>query len=1329
MNKFSYQLSPMQQGMLFEHLKYEGAGMNIEQMICSLHEALNVLTFTQAWQRVVERHPILRSSFDWQDLDEPLQTVHPQVQLPLEQQDWRYLSASEQEDKLQAYLQADRERGFDLIRAPLIRLALFQLAESDYKLVWTFHHILLEGRSLQILLKEVFAFYEAFCQGEDLQLEQPRPYSDYIEWLQQQDVSKAEAFWRQMLSGFTAPTPLVVERVARRGHSQELGHGQEQLQFSETVTSALKSLAQEHELTLNTLVNGAWALLLSRYSGEEDVVFGATRACRRSALQGAESMVGLFINTLPLRVQVSPELSVLSWLKELRSQWIALRDYEHTPLVQVQKWSDISPGISLFQSIVVFENYQLNSVLYEQGESWKKREFQLLEQTSFPLTVSGYAGQQLLINIEYHYQCFEQATIMRMLGHLQTLLESMVANPEQRLADLPILTQAERHQLLVEWNNTTVKYLQYDCIHQLIEQQVQRTPEAIAVVWENQKLTYQELNTQANHIAHYLRSLGVQPEVKVGICIERCLEMIVGILAIIKAGGAYLPLDPAYPPERLEFMLRDARVPFILTKSTLVETLPHHQAQVICLDTDKSIFTQQSSENPSHQTQPHNLAYIIYTSGSTGKPKGITIEHRSLINAYLAWEDAYHLSSRTSSHLQMASFSFDVFSGDLVRTLCSGGKLAICPKDFLLDPRELYTLMQQQKIDCAEFVPAVLRNLIQYLEATNQNLGFMKLLVAGSDSWYLSEYQHIRSLCGHETRLINSYGVSEATIDTTYFETEIVDLSFDRLTPIGRPFANNQVYLLDDNMQPVPIGVPGELYIGGAGLARGYLNRPDLTEEKFIPHPFADYFPHNQDKRLYKTNDKARYLADGNIEFLGRLDNQVKIRGFRIELGEIEILVNQHPQIKESIVIIREDVLGDKRIVAYIVSHREQTPAISELRQFLKKQLPDYMVPSAFVMLEAIPLTPNGKVDRQALPLPEAGRESEDTLVAPRNELERELTKIWERVLGIQPIGIRDNFFSLGGHSLIAVQLFVAIEKIWGRNLPLGTLFQAQTIEELAKVLRDREWSAPWSSLVLIQPGGLQPPLFCIHPIGGNILEYYALANYLDREQPIYGLQSQGLDGKQQPFRRVEEMASHYLSEIRTVQPHGPYFLLGYSFGGLVAFEMARQLAAAGEKTQMLALIDRSVSNLRNRRPSLLQSWKIHLFNLWQLNLKERSNYIMDRITYRLTNNNERDFLDKSLYKSQALTPQLSNVLDANLQASEDYITHSYNGKITLFRCQVQDLDQHLHPDLGWSDVVKGNLEIYHIPGSHLMMMKEPRVRRLAEKVRFCLQSLQLEAN
>ncbi|MDH3604844.1 MAG: amino acid adenylation domain-containing protein, partial [Candidatus Tectomicrobia bacterium] len=611
----------------------------------------------------------------------------------------------------------------------------------------------------------------------------------------------------------------------------------------------------------------------------------------------------------------------------------------------------------------------------------------------------------------------------------------------------------QQHQLLFEWNDNETHHSPHTHVHHLFEQQSNRAPDAIAVAFGQRQLTYGELNRQANQLAHHLRTLGVGPDVLVGLYVERSVEMVLGLLAILKAGGAYVPLDPAYPEARLTFMLADAQVHVLLTQDALRSQLtPPPETVTLALDIMTERLSTESAENPSSGVAPENLAYVIYTSGSTGAPKGVMVTHGSLVNAYLAWEDAYQLRVAATCHLQMASFSFDVFTGDVVRALCSGAKLVLCPQDLLLAPKELYTLMQREQVDCAEFVPAVLRQLIDFLEVTEQSLDFMRLLIVGSDLWYRNEYQQSLDVCGPETRHINSYGLTEASIDSSYFEGALEDVSVDAsmfgLVPIGRPFLNTQLYVLDAYLQPVPVGVYGELYVGGTGLARGYFNHGELTAEKFIPNPFSN----KRGARLYKTGDRVRYLPDGDIEYINRTDTQVKLRGFRIEPGEIEARLTQHTGVRESVVTALETAEGQQGLIAYLVPMHEPPPTTAELRQHLSDKLPDYMIPSAFVPLQMFPLTPNGKVDRRALPIPEQLRFETD-YEAPYTPTEDVLAAVWTEVLRLDRVSRHDNFFELGGHSLLATQVVSRVRDAFRVEVPVRTVFEAPTIARLGQAL------------------------------------------------------------------------------------------------------------------------------------------------------------------------------------------------------------------------------------------------------------------------------------
>jgi len=1039
----AYPLSAMQQGMLFHSLLAPGAGVDIEQLVCELHEVLDVAALRQAWQRVLARHPVLRTNFRWQGLDVPQQEVHPAVELPWEEQDWRDVPPDEREKRLAAFLISDRRRGFDMTRAPLLRLTLFHWDDADSRLIWTFHHALLDGRSFAPALQEVFTFYEAFRRGEEMKLPPPRPYRDYIDWLQRQDFLKDENFWRQTLKGFAAPTPLVVDHTPGTGGDEGTRQGDQEIWLSTEITTRLRSLADENQLTLNTVVQGAWAVLLSRCSGEVDVLFGATRACRWSSVEGAETMMGLFINTLPVRADVNPEASLLPWLKELRAQWVAMREHEHTPLVKVQGWSEVPGGVSLFESIVVFENFHLDTLFRTQGGSWSNRQFRLIEKTNYPITIAVYAGAELCLKIGFDRSRFDDATVARMLGHLRTLLEAMADQPQQRLGDLPLLTSVQRHQLLVEWNRTASDYPRDRCIHELFEAQVARIPDAVALTFEDQQLTYRELNRRANHLARQLRAAGVGPDYIIGLCVERSLNLVIGVLGVLKAGGAYLPLDIAYPKDRLAFMLEDTQAPVLLTQRALVSQLPPHRAKLICLDEQT---VNGLAENPVSGAKPNHLTYVIYTSGSTGKPKGVLLEHRSAVNLITSILRNPGFTDQDVM-LSVTTLSFDIATAELFLPLCSGGKLVLASREVASDGTKLLALLNSCKATFLQPTPVTWQML---LEAGWDGSPQLKMISTGEP---LTRELAAR-LLPKGAGLWNLYGPTETTIWSTGCQITWEDGPIS----IGRPVSNTQAYILDARQQPVPIGVPGELCLGGDGLARGYLNRPELTAEKFVSSPFAAI---DGSARLYRTGDFARWRADGTIECLGRIDHQVKLRGYRIELGEIESALRVHEGVKDVVVLVHENVPGDKRLVAYLLVKGTEPPKAAELRDLLKARLPEYMVPSAFVTLDRFPLTPNGKLDRKALPAPDLARpELGKAFVAPRTPTEQVVAAIWSQILGLEQVGVHDNFFDLGGHSLSATRIISRLHAAFDLNLPLRSLFEAPTVASLATYVETMRWAS-----------------------------------------------------------------------------------------------------------------------------------------------------------------------------------------------------------------------------------------------------------------------------
>jgi amino acid adenylation domain-containing protein/thioester reductase-like protein len=1045
-----YPLSPMQEGMLFESLYAPDSGVYFEQITCILTGNLDVKTFEQAWQQVVARHPVFRTAFLWESLKQPVQIVYRQINVTVDTSDWRELSAQEQQQQLETFLDSERQQGFQLSQAPLMRLHLIQLDRNTYQFVWSHHHLLLDGWSSPLVFKDLFEFYQAIYQGKSLPNIGTVSYRNYIAWLQQQDKDLAAKFWRQKLQGFTTPTPLTVDKplLMREQHS---GYSEQQIHLTVPATAAVMSFVRQHQLTMSNLVQATWGLLLSRYSQETDVVFGATVSGRPPELVGVESIVGLFINTLPVRVQISEKTELLGLLKDLQAQQIDCEQFSYSSLVEIQGLSDIPRGTSLFESIVVFENYPVDTAVLQGNSDFSLSNFRWIEQTNYPLTVLVSPGEQLSLRVMYDASRFEDGTISRMLGHFVTMLEAIATNPHQQISQLPMLTESEQQQLLVEWNDTSVDYACDKCIHKLFEAQVERTPDAVAVVFENQQLTYHELNCRANQLAHYLQSLGVKPDVLVGICVERSLEMLVGILGILKAGGAYVPLDPEYPQDRLRFMLEDAAVSVLLTQQQLVEKLPEHQPRVVYvyLDTDWQLISHLSQENPISGVQENNLGYVIYTSGSTGQPKGVAMNQLALCNLLLWQLQNSAISSSGVKTLQFAPVSFDVSFQEMFSTWFSGGTLLLIGEQLRREPLALLNLLQEQAVERL-FVPFVaLQQLAEVAVSSELVTSNLREIITAGEQLQMTPAisKWLSQLSG--CTLHNHYGPSESHVIVTYTLINSVD-TWPLLPPIGRPIANTQIYILDQNLQPVPVGVPGELHIGGVSLARGYLNRPELTQEKFIPNPFEKA----AESRLYKTGDKARYLPDGNIEYLGRIDNQVKIRGFRIELGEIEAVMSQYELLQANCVVVREDTPGDKRLVAYIVPQPEQTATVNQLRQFLKSKLPEYMLPSAFVTLESLPLTPSGKVNRRALPAPEPNSGLLAQYVTPRTPIEEILALIWQQVLKVERVGRHDNFFELGGHSLLATQLVSRVRSSLKVELPLQSLFAAPTIAQLTPFIQ-----------------------------------------------------------------------------------------------------------------------------------------------------------------------------------------------------------------------------------------------------------------------------------
>ncbi|UOA09649.1 non-ribosomal peptide synthetase [Methylobacter sp. S3L5C] len=1071
-----YPLAPLQYGLMFHSLYAAESSVYCIQIGCRLQGELNVPAFKQVWQQLVEYHPILRTRFHFENQDQPLQIVQRNVQLPITEYDWCAYPVQEQGQRWQQLQADDQMHGFDFTRAPLMRLSLVQCSDQTYYFLWSYHHILLDGWSGPLLIKELFSAYETIQRGNATLSPTVRPYRDYIAWLQNQDMAAAEAYWRSALSGFTAPTPLLADNPAdNTGQHPVSDYAKHGLTLSAEQTDTLLVFAKQQHLTLNTLVQGAWGLLLSRYSGETDIVFGTTVSGRPAELIGVESMVGLFINSLPLRLKITPDSIVLGWLQALFTQNQDMRSYEYTPLTQVQGWSEVPRGTPLFESLLVFENYPINQALAEHADGLTVDEISVIDQTNYRLTISAFPGTELHLEITYATDEFEVKTVKRMLEHLQFLLAAFILQPQARLSELSLLSAADKQQILIDWNATEAAYPKDRYIHQLFEAQVEKTPDAVVVMFEQQRLSYAELNAKANQLAHYLSSKGVGPDVLVGIFLERSLEMVIGLLGIMKAGGAYVPLDPGYPQDRLDFILHDVDVPIVLSQETCREKIAAFTVTVLCLDSEWHKVASAGDANLNIPLRPENLAYCIYTSGSTGQPKGTGVPHQGILNR-LQWMQQQYGLDQTDRILQKTPYSFDVSVWEFFWPLMTGAQLIIARSEEHKDSLALISTINHRQVTTIHFVPSMLQVFIDTPGV--ENCTSLKRVICSGEALPADLVQ--RFLQKLPAELHNLYGPTEASVDVSYWPC--LPGSTETAIPIGWPIANIALYILDRQLNPVLAGTPGELHIGGIGLGRGYLNHPGLTAEKFIPNPYCSI-----GSRLYKTGDLARYRPDGTIDYLGRNDFQIKIRGFRIELGEIENRLCACIGVREAIVIARGDGHGDKRLVAYLTQDSGSELSIADLRADLAVALPDYMLPSAFVVLPVLPLTDNGKLDRSALPAPDADSVISHRYEAPQGAIEVALSCIWQELLELECVGRNDHFFELGGHSLMALTLVERLRRE-GWALEPRAVFANPILSALAAAIADNQSDSPTFEM----PPNLIPEHFG-YSLSNPVLEEFRL--------------------------------------------------------------------------------------------------------------------------------------------------------------------------------------------------------------------------------------------
>ncbi|MCW1243504.1 amino acid adenylation domain-containing protein, partial [Pseudomonas sp. SAICEU22] len=1071
-----YPLSPLQQGMLFHSLLHEDSGVYLMQDRYRIGGAIDEAAFLESWRQVVALHPSLRASFQWKSQKQPVQVIHRQVKVPLDTLDLRGLAPHEQEARIRTLLEDEQKVGFNLSKPPLIRFRLVRLADESYEFIRSFHHILMDAWCISLVTVDFLKVYEALCNDRTPELKAPRPFRDYIQWLQRQDAGKAEQFWRGQLQGLNAPTPLTVDNgVTRDRYTDAVLVDDQLIHLDEQETQALTAFCRSRRITPNTFFQGVWSLLLSRYSGQQDVVFGVTVAGRPADLTGVAQMIGLFINTLPLRVSVDPNASLGTWLDDLQKLNVDMRDFEHTPLTDIQGWSDFPRGETLFDSILVFENAPIDEQILEGGFQFSLEGMDHSVHTHYGLTVVILPGEQLGIRVSYDRERFEASTVQRLLGHIASLVRSMLATPDAPLASLELLAADERQQLLGKWALNPHDFPLDQSYAALFAAQVAQRGDQVAATCAGESLTYAELDLRSTRLAHALREAGAGEDQLVALVAPRGLALLTMMLAVFKAGAAMLPLEVNHPPERLREILGLSRAPLLIASEACSGLLDQ-----LLSDLDpapKALFAEAgwTSGNDAPLpllAGPDSLAYVLFTSGSTGTPKGVMIEQRGMLNNIFGKVPALGLSAADRIP-QTASVAFDISVWQFLAAPVFGATVHILPDEVAHDPQRLLQVLACERLNVLEIVPSLMRTLLALCPCDLQLPDLRWVLPTGealpptvARDWF-ARFPDIA--------LMNAYGPAECADDVAFqpiFEAPGAEVSH---MPIGRPTANNRLYVLDEALRPVPVGVAGEICVGGVGVGRGYLHDPQRTADAFIDHPQLE-------GRLYRTGDLGRWRADGVIEYLGRRDQQVKLRGHRIELTEIEHRLAQHPNVREAAVLLRENTAGEAWLVAYWSAH-DETQGSDGLGEHLRAQLPPYMVPAAFVCLDKMPLNNNGKVDRKALAARKLDWQADtQESIAPRNALETAVASIWAEVLGRDTVGVEDNFFTLGGHSLLATQIVARLRTQFKLDLPLRVLFEQPTVALLAEAIgaRQAEATAPQAkvqSLPKAQPRPTRLPL------------------------------------------------------------------------------------------------------------------------------------------------------------------------------------------------------------------------------------------------------------
>jgi amino acid adenylation domain-containing protein len=1280
---------------------------------------LDVDILGQAIDLLVNRHESLRTVFEKVD-GSPVQKVLPALHGNLQVthlEDEPYESRAE---KIAQHSLVNSSYRFDLEKGPLYRFELLIFGNYQFNLLVNFHHIIFDDASVNIFIEELTTVIESLSQGNPVNLSPvAATFADYAithnKWLQSEECRLQLEYWKKELSGFSDVLQLPIDNPRPKISTYK---GKEYcFTLDPELRSRLMNISLCHNKSMFLTMLTAYGVLLSRYSSQEDLVVGVPVSIRNNS--ELESLMGVLINTLPIRIQIDGEMSFCQNLDQVSKKFFSAYENLEVPFEHLVEELNLKPAMDVNPVFQAIFNYlpEYSNEIHQAGLLMQRMEVEHDHaQVDLSLEVNDRKNN-LYCKLRYNTDLFRQETVKRFAEHFVALLKALLKEEAKAIDEIPILTEKEAHQVLTEWNQTKTDYPKNLCVHQVFEEQVKKTPDAPAVEFNRQQLTYSQLNEKANKLARVLLKHGAGEDKIIAIFLERGLDLPVTMLAVSKTGSTYLPIDPIFPKARLETILADAGPVVLVTQSSLVHSLPQTTAELVFVD-DQSILGKEQGDNLG-LGNPMKPLYILYTSGSTGKPKGVPIKQHSVVNLLKSMTGKLEVG-KDDILFSITTISFDIAELEIYGPLITGAKVVIGSHETAMNTELLMKALDEYNVTVFQATPATFKMLVRSSWKGKKDMR----IVCGGEALSKELVSELMPRC---KEVWNGYGPTETAIYSVVKKISPTELAGDGYVPIGRPVDNTKLYVLNKKMVPVSVGLTGELYIGGDGLSPGYFNLPEKTAQQFIPDPFSE----EPGQLLYKTGDLVRYQPDGNMVYLNRADSQVKIRGFRIELGDIESALSRFEGIAENVVVVRQDSTGEKMLVAYFIPKDGSVLDTQEMRRHLKELLPEYMIPGAFVKMEKFPLTATNKVDRKALPEPDINSDVHiKEYAAPVTSTEKKLAAIWASTLKQSKVGIHDNFFEIGGHSMIAVSLILKIEKELGVRLPLATLFERSTIHLLGEIIDEKSKPVSWRSLVPIRPEGSRKPIFLVHGVGLNVLLYSALVNHLDPDLPVYGLQAKGLDGKEKPLETLEEIAAHYISEIMTVDLEGPYAVAGFSLGGRIAFEMAQQLTAMGKKVSFIGLFDAAANEYYASQPligtlgsRMLDRVKYLVWNIRYL-FRDQEQTKLSIIARKLKNlrwnlrgmDMEIDIKDMVSKGAESELPRyLRQVHRANLRADKNYKPKPYSGKLVLFKAKHQTF-YHQDPDhYGWDEYALGGLQVHEIPGEHSRIFAPPNDKYFAK--------------